>query len=98
MRSARTIEKLLKDPLVIAIEESRPSGSLRLRRVRGLRRVKETYQAEARPLQEKGAGALVAIIDDGIDVLHEAFLDDAGGRGSSASGTRLTRPARPSRR
>jgi endonuclease G len=71
------IAALLRDPLVISIEESRP--------------VDPDYESEP-PLQfigatgeyadtigsfsEKGAGALIAIIDDGIDVLHEAFLDD----------------------
>lgn len=34
--------------------------------------------AHAPPLAETGAGAVVAIIDEGIDVLHKAFRDGAG--------------------
>jgi endonuclease G len=42
--------------------------------------VQETYRWDEGWFIERGAGALVAIVDDGIDVLHEAFLGDGGSR------------------
>jgi subtilisin family serine protease/tetratricopeptide (TPR) repeat protein len=78
--SAHTIETLLRDPLVISIEESRPAARPDAASSLSFVRVQETYQWDDGPFSENGAGALVAIIDDGIDVLHEAFL---GGDGSS---------------
>jgi subtilisin family serine protease len=41
-------------------------------------RVAETYQDTLGTFSEKGGHALIALIDDGIDVLHEAFLDEEG--------------------
>lgn len=76
----RTMQALLKDPLVISLEESRPAGppdcapSLAFINVpAGLQ-----FNGVTGPYTEKGEHALVAIIDDGIDILHAAFLDDAG--------------------
>ena len=76
--SSHTVNALIKDPVVIDIEESRPSSRPDCERSLPFVRVKETYQAQAGPFAERGAHALVAIIDDGIDVLHEAFLDSDG--------------------
>src|SRR3954468_7564135 len=76
--SAHTIEALLKDPLVISIEESRPANLPDAASSLPFVRVQETYRWDDGPFIEHGAGALVAIIDDGIDVLHEAFLADDG--------------------
>lgn len=85
--SARTIEELLKDPLVISIEESRPAGppdgdqsaaasdAERSRRFLG---ITDTYQGADGPFCEKGEQALVAVIDNGIDVLHSAFRNADG--------------------
>ena len=82
--SEDTIEALLKDPLVISIEESRPAappdgaappavaGPLEFVQVR------DEYEDDSGAFTERGARALVAVIDDGIDVLHEAFLDAEG--------------------
>jgi subtilisin family serine protease len=76
--SDRTIKALLKDPVVIGIEESRPSGEFETARSLPFVRVAAQYQGPAGSYSEDGAAALVAIIDDGIDVLHETFLDGEG--------------------
>jgi len=76
--SAHTIEALLKDPLVVSVEESRPAAQPDAASSLPFLRVQETYRWDDGPFIEHGAGALVAIIDDGIDVLHEAFRADDG--------------------
>lgn len=76
--SDRTIKSLLKDPIVIGIEESRRSGLVECVRSVPFVRVAATYQGINGSFSEHGSGALVAIIDNGIDVLHEAFLDEKG--------------------
>jgi subtilisin family serine protease len=76
--SDRTIKALLKDPVVVAIEQSRPSGRVETTRSLPFIGVAETYQGLGGSFSESGCAALVAIIDDGIDVLHEAFLDASG--------------------
>ena len=76
----RTVQALMKDPLVVSVEESRPAAAPDC--VRSLPFINVDKQFEfhgtAGPFTEKGDHALVAIIDDGIDVLHGAFLDAAG--------------------
>lgn len=66
---------LKQDSEVLSIEASRPAGTEETINsvpfVRG-NRVHTALNAE------KGDQALVAIIDGGIDILHEAFLDDNG--------------------
>ncbi len=74
--SDRTIRALLKDPVVIGMEESRPSGQIETTRSLPFIGVAAQYQGPAGPYSEDGRAALVAIIDNGIDVLHETFLDD----------------------
>ncbi len=82
--SEHTIEALLKDPLVISIEESRPAaspdGAALPDGVGPLEfvQVLEEYEDDGGAFTERGARALVAVVDDGIDVLHEAFLDAEG--------------------
>ena len=82
--SEHTIEALLKDPLVISIEESRPAaspdGAALPDGVGPLEfvQVRDEYEDDGGAFTERGARALVAVIDDGIDVLHEAFLDAEG--------------------
>lgn len=76
--SDRTIEALLRDPLVIAIEESRPAARPDCARSLPFVHVQPSYQVAGGPFAERGSRALVAIIDDGIDVLHKAFRDDDG--------------------
>lgn len=77
--TAATVEALLRDPLVISIEESRPAAEPDCAESLSFVRVKESYRKEdGVEFTERGAHALVAVIDDGIDVLHEAFLDEQG--------------------
>jgi subtilisin family serine protease len=74
--SKATVQALLMDPSVIAVEESRP--------VRGaegehsMRFIGVRNQQGVRHLDETGSHALIAVIDDGIDVLHQAFTDERG--------------------
>lgn len=75
----QSVRELLKDPLVVSIEESRPSGVKDCVRSVPFINVTDPFTAlTGQSFSEKGEGALVAIIDDGIDVLHQAFLDDSG--------------------
>ena len=76
-----TIHALLKDPVVIAIEESRSVVDVHLHEcARGMPfiRIADTYKDSVGPFSEKGRHALIAFIDNGIDVLHEAFSDGNG--------------------
>jgi subtilisin family serine protease len=76
-----TIHALLKDPVVIAIEESRSVVDVHLLEcARGMPfiRIAETYNDSLGPFVEKGRHTLMAFIDNGIDVLHHAFSDGNG--------------------
>jgi endonuclease G len=74
--SKETVQALLRDPSVISIEESRLvitpecEQSLPFIGVRG--------PGGAPPSGESGDHALIAVVDDGIDVLHQAFTDENG--------------------
>ena len=77
--TAHTVKALLKDPLVVSVEESRPSGLSDCVRSVPFINVADSYTGlTGESFSEKGARALVAIIDEGIDVLHKAFLDTEG--------------------
>lgn len=76
--SERTVKALLKDPLVIGVEESRRPGEMECVRSLPFVRVAEKYEGPGGSFSENGSEALVAVIDDGIDLLHEAFLDANG--------------------
>lgn len=76
--SEATVRQLMKDPLVIAVEESRPARQLECHVSVPFINVKPSYGAEGNTFSEDGSGAIVAIIDDGIDVLHRAFINDPG--------------------
>ena len=76
--TARTVEALLGDPLVISIEESRPAAAPDCARSLPFVQVQPAYTDDGGEFTERGTHALVAVIDDGIDVLHEAFLDGDG--------------------
>jgi subtilisin family serine protease len=69
------IHALLKDPQVIAIEESRTVVDSE-ECARGLPCIKvgPTYTDTGGEFEEKGRHALIAVVDNGIDVLHRAFL------------------------
>lgn len=77
--SDASVRELLADPTVISVEESRPAG--RIECARSLPFINAVTQAKPNPAAtytERGECALIAVIDDGIDVLHEAFLDAEG--------------------
>jgi subtilisin family serine protease len=70
-----SVATLQSDPSVISVEASRMSA------------IEDTAQSvpfargdavHRPPLSETGSSALVAVIDGGIDVLHECFLDGSG--------------------
>jgi endonuclease G len=69
-----SIRQLLNDPEVIFIDESRPAGNKECIRSIPYINAIAPYPGIAGPYMEAGDNSLVAIIDDGIDVLHQAFL------------------------
>lgn len=75
----RSIKGLLMDPLVVSIDDSRPSDLLDGASAMGFIHVTDPFTGvTGATFTERGAGALVAVIDSGIDVLHQAFLDGNG--------------------
>ncbi len=73
-RDAVTI--LQADPAVLAIEASRPGAIPNC--ARSLPFVRADAVHASPQLQESGDGTIVAVIDGGIDVMHEAFRDERG--------------------
>ena len=71
-----TVRRLMKDPLVIAVEESRPVRQLECDKSVPFINVKDSYGEAGNAFSEDGKDAIVAIVDDGIDVLHRAFIKD----------------------
>jgi endonuclease G len=74
----KAVQTLVKDPVVIAIEESRSVVDVDLLEcARGMPfiRIADDYKDSLGPFGEKGRHALIAFIDNGIDVLHEAFTE-----------------------
>ncbi len=77
--SDESVKELLSDITnVAAVNDSYPAGSYDCVRSVPYVRVADNYPGLDGPFKERGANALIAIIDDGIDVLHHAFLDDQG--------------------
>jgi endonuclease G len=66
---------LRKDPNVVSIEASRDAGFEELDTSLPFVGADQIHRP---PLTERGDSALIGIIDTGIDVLHEAFLDGNG--------------------
>jgi endonuclease G len=73
-----SVRELLADSRVISVEESRPAGSIECDRSIPFIRIAAEYAYAAGKYKEAGDCALIAIIDNGIDVLHKAFLDANG--------------------
>ena len=71
---AAALEVLAHDPDIVSVEASRGGAADCVHSMPAIR----ADQAHAPPLSERGAGALVAVIDEGIDVLHAAFHDTNG--------------------
>jgi subtilisin family serine protease len=68
-------DALAKDPNVLRIDGSREYGTTECAHSVPFIRAKAVHDP---PLNERGKGALIAIIDSGVDVLHKAFLDEDG--------------------
>lgn len=77
--STHAVQALLGDPDVISVEQSRPGGAVECARSMPFIGVAAEYPSAEGLFSEKGDRALVAIIDNGIDLLHHAFLDAQGG-------------------
>jgi endonuclease G len=73
--SLRQVEQLRADSDVLSIEVSREGGVPNL--TTSLPFVQGSA-VHAPPIDERGDTAIVALIDTGVDVLHEAFRDAAG--------------------
>ncbi|HKH46245.1 MAG TPA: TRAFs-binding domain-containing protein [Thermoanaerobaculia bacterium] len=73
-----SVAELLQDSEVMSVDQSRPGGVGECARSIPFIRVAADYPFSGGTYQENGDGALVAVIDNGIDVLHEAFLDGQG--------------------
>ena len=76
-----SVRQLLKDQGVISIEESRPGGTVEC--VHSVPWIKVTAAAEyvgrsGTTFTERGGDALIAVIDNGIDIHHEAFRGNDG--------------------
>jgi endonuclease G len=71
-----SVRELLGDPLVMSVEESRPAGQTECDRSMPFIKAAAQYSHAAGTYKETGDRALIAVIDNGIDVLHEAFLGD----------------------
>jgi endonuclease G len=76
--SDESVKDLLSDPNVISVNDSTPGGKHDCNVSVPFIRVADNYVGPNGPYTEKGGGALIAIIDNGIDVLHEAFRDAQG--------------------
>jgi len=80
--SQEAIEDLLKDPGVVSLEASRSAAPDQLvecaTSVPFLRATGTYKDPKGEAYEEHGEGAIVAVIDNGIDPLHEAFLDESG--------------------
>jgi endonuclease G len=74
--TATGIENLSSDPMVLNVEASREAGIEDVDA--SVAHVKGTVVHNRPDLPEKGDGAIVGVIDTGIDILHEAFDDAAG--------------------
>ena len=74
--SIDTLEALERDPDFISVEAGRPSSGLDCAVSIPFIRAHHVHTNPAHP--EKGDMALVAVIDEGIDALHEAFRDTKG--------------------
>jgi subtilisin family serine protease len=71
----RILEELRSDKGIVSIDSSREGGILELETSKQFVHATAVHQP---PIDEKGDSAIVGIIDSGVDVLHEVFLDDGG--------------------
>jgi endonuclease G len=77
--SDATVRALLKEAIVLGIEESRPAREYECSiSLPFIEAIPPFQDLDGHEYSENGDHAMVAIVDDGIDVLHKAFLDDNG--------------------
>ncbi len=76
--SDASVRELLTDSMVISVEESRPAGGIECDRSMPFIRTAAQYAHVAGPYKETGDHALIAVINNGINVLHKAFVDANG--------------------
>ena len=69
------IEALKADPKVQSIEASRDGG---IKECAVSLPFVKANTVQAPPIDERGSNCLVGIVDTGVDILHECFLDDIG--------------------
>ncbi|QEH36107.1 Subtilisin BPN' precursor [Aquisphaera giovannonii] len=69
------LQQLNLDPRVVSVEASRHAGVEECHVSIPFLRVNQVHSA---PISEEGDRALVAVIDSGIDVEHQCFLDASG--------------------
>lgn len=73
--TAEALEAMRNDPSIVSMEVSRETGTSDCA-------VSIPFihadQVHLPPIEERGDQAIVGVVDSGIDVLHEAFLDDQG--------------------
>jgi endonuclease G len=74
LMSAHSLAALESDPRVVSVEASPPTVAVECAASVPFIRATEVHQC----CQERGDRALVAVIDESIDVLHEAFLGPDG--------------------
>ncbi|MDQ3705460.1 MAG: S8 family serine peptidase [Chloroflexota bacterium] len=72
--SMRTVVALERDPQILKVEASRPATGPECEISVPYIKADTVHKV----IEEKGDRALIAIIDTGIDVLHETFLDKSG--------------------
>jgi len=76
--SKATVQALYRDSMVITVDPGRPVEDVEeCKRSVPYIGVAKSYTRGTETYEESGDHALIAVIDNGIDVLHEAFLDAA---------------------
>jgi len=76
--SKATVQALYRDSMVITVDPGRPVEDVKeCKRSVPYIGVAKSYTRGTETYEESGDHALIAVIDNGIDVLHEAFLDAA---------------------
>jgi endonuclease G len=78
--SKATVQALYRDSMVVTVDLGHPAEEIReCKRTVPFVGVAKSYTRGTETYSESGSHALIAVIDNGIDVLHEAFLDDNKG-------------------
>lgn len=74
--SKATVQALYRDSMVVTVDLGRPMDDVKeCRRSLPYVGVSPIYQRGDETYEESGSQALIAVIDNGIDLLHQAFVD-----------------------